>query len=551
MNYFHRCLLAMLVLAGMAAGVVAADRPNILFISADDHTSQAVGAYGRRLARLNPTPTIDSLARGGMLFENAFCSNSICTPARASFISGRYSHTTNTRDLDDSLDGEYHTLPRLLRRVGYQTAVVGKWHLTHEPVDFDYYCVLPGQGKYFDPSFVVRGEKPWPENLMQVSGKHSSDAVTDLSLEWLRTQRDTSKPFFLMHQYKAPHDFFEYAPRYEDYLADTEIPQPDSMWKAPKRFGSIATRGHADELVPHIGTSVTRRNPYRNYTQMYADEPSASDRAVAEQAYTTYLKKYLRCVKGVDDNLARLLKYLKQSGLLENTLIVYTADQGMMLGEHDYIDKRWMFDESMRTPLIMHYPGVISTEQRTDAIVENVDLAPTLLDFAGAKVPAEVQGRSFRTLCETGQEPAGWKQAAYYRYWMHIAHHDVPAHLGIRTKQHKLIYHYGMDFRDRGKVRTPPGWELYDMQADPLELNNVYDDPKYQSVVEQMKALLVETRERVGDTGEVYPDVEAVIQEFWDYDSRDREEAKEISAAYLQSRQGIRRYVPGENKHDK
>ena len=522
-----------------------------MLISSDDHTSQAVGAYGRRFAGLDPTPTIDSLARGGMLFENAFCSNSICTPSRACLISGRYSHTTNTRDLDDSLDGEYHTLPRQLRRAGYQTAVVGKWHLTHEPADFDYYCVLPGQGKYFDPSFVVRGANPWPKNVMQVRGKHSSDAITDLTLDWLRTKRDASKPFFLMHQYKAPHDFFEFAPRYSTYLAETEIPEPDSMWGPRKGFGSLATRGRNDELLSHIGTSVTRRNPYRNYTQMYADDPAKPAREVGELAYATYLRKYLRCVKGVDDNLARLLKYLRQAGLLKDTLIVYTSDQGMMLGEHDYIDKRWMFDESMRTPLIMHYPGVIASDKRTDAVVENVDLAPTLLDFAGAEIPPEVQGRSFRTLCESGREPADWKQVAYYRYWMHIAHHDVPAHLGIRTKEYKLIYFYGMDFRDRGKMRTPPCWELYDVKADPLELNNVYDDPKYQSVVAQMKDRLAETRERVGDTGEAYPKVEEVIQGFWDYDQRDREEAMEISGAYLRSRQGIRRYIPGENKHDK
>lgn len=534
-----------------AAVAEAVARPNILFIMSDDHTSQAIGAYGRRLAALNPTPTIDALARGGMLFENAFCSNSICTPSRACFISGRYSHQTDTRDLDDSLSPEYHTLPRQLRAAGYQTAVIGKWHLTHEPADFDYYCVLPGQGKYFNPSFQVRGTKPWPENLIQVQGKHSSDAITDLSLEWLRNGRNKSKPFFLMHQYKAPHDFFEFAPRYATYLEQTKIPQPTSLWRTSPGFGSLATRGSNNDLLPHIGTSVTRRNIYRNYTHMYADDPSLSDRGAGERAYDTYLRNYLRCVKGVDDNLARLFAYLKQTGLIESTIIVYTSDQGMMLGEHDYIDKRWMFDESMRTPLIMHHPTTIPASVRTDAIIENIDLAPTLLDFAGAKIPAEVQGRSFRTLCETGQESPDWKHEAYFRYWMHIAHHDVPAHLGIRTKHYKLIYYYGMDFRDRGKVRTPPGWELYDLKEDPLELNNVYDKPSYAKTVAELKGRLAAKRKRIGDNGQESGAVEQVIQEFWDYDQRDRQEALAISREYLESRQSIRRYIPGENKHDK
>ncbi|TWU67049.1 sulfatase [Crateriforma conspicua] len=529
----------------------ASGQPNILFIMSDDHTSQAIGAYQRRLAKVDPTPVLDQLAEGGMLLENSFCSNSICTPSRASVISGRYSHTTNTRDLDDSLSPEFHTLPRQLRAAGYQTAVIGKWHLTHEPVDFDHYCVLPGQGKYFDPFFQVRGETAWPDNLIQVKGKHSTDAITDLTLDWLANQRDADRPFFLMHHYKAPHDFFEYAPRYEDYLRDTDIPIPDSMWRQSAGFGSLATRGVNDQLLPHIGTSVTRRNPFRNYTHMYADDPSLSDRAAAVKAYQTYLKNYLRCVKGVDDNLGRLFDYLKRNDLFDNTIILYTSDQGMMLGEHDYIDKRWMFDESMRTPLIMHYPPAIPADVRTDAMIENIDLAPTLLDFADATIPPEVQGRSFRELCETGIEPEDWKQEAYYRYWMHVAHHDVPGHLGIRTKRYKLMFFYGMDFRDRGKPRTPPAWELYDLQSDPLELTNVVDDPDYADVVKDLKRRLAEKRELIGDTGSESAAVEAVIQQHWDDTPDDRAQARKISATYAKSRQGRRRYIPGENKHDK
>jgi len=550
-----RWMLCLVVLVAAGCEVAsnkkadASSRPNILFIMSDDHTSQGVGCYGGRLAALNPTPNIDGLAAQGMLFENAFCSNSICTPSRASTISGRYAHMTGTRDLDGTLAPKFHTLPRQLRAAGYETAVIGKWHLTHEPVDFDHYCVLPGQGKYFDPSFVVRGAKPWPANTKQVKGQHSTDAITDLTLQWLK-DRDDSKPFFLMHQYKAPHDFFEYAPRYEDYLEDAVIAEPATMRRTPDGYGSLATRGPDDLLAPHIGTSVTRRNAFRNYTHLYADDV-ADDHEAARQAYQTYVKRFLRCVKGVDDNVGRILAYLEETGLADNTIVVYCADQGFMLGEHDYIDKRWMLEESMRMPLIVRWPGHVGAGQVTDAIIENVDLCPTLLELGRASIPRSVQGRSFGGLLHTGEEPAGWKQAAYYRYWMHIAHHDVPAHVGIRTKTHKLIYYYGVDFRERGKPRTPPGWELYDLQADPQETTNLIDEPAHAELVLELKAQLRRTRQRVGDDGRAFPGVESIIEEFWDDNAADRARAAAIAKDYASYHRGKRRYVQGENKHDK
>jgi len=527
----------------------APSRPNILFIMSDDHTSQGIGCYGGRLQALDPTPNLDALAAQGMLFENAFCSNSICTPSRASVISGRYAHMTDTRDLDGTLAPRWHTLPRQLRAAGYQTAVIGKWHLTHEPVDFDHYCVLPGQGKYFDPSFCVRGDQPWPQNTMQVEGKHSTDAITDLTLEWLQT-RDASKPFFLMHQYKAPHDFFEYAPRYEHYLAQATIPEPSTLRSTPATYGSLATRGADGSLDAHVGTSVTRRNAFRNYTHMYADD-IADDGDATTQAYQAYVKRFLRCVKGVDDNLGRVLRHLEATGLADNTIVVYCADQGFMLGEHDYIDKRWMLEESMRMPLIVRWPERVPAGARADAIVENVDLAPTLLALAGADTPDTVQGRSFAELLRTGNEPEGWKQEAYYRYWMHIAHHDVPAHVGIRTKTHKLIYYYGCDFRDRGKPRTPPGWELYDLEADPHETVNLIDAPEHAELVAELKQRLAAKRAAVGDDGRAFPAVEAILQEHWNDDADDRRAAARIADEYAAFHRGKRRYVPGENKHDK
>jgi len=529
----HALLRIVPLILTLAAAGHAARKPNILFIMSDDHTSQAVGAYGGRLRKLNPTPTIDRLAREGVVLENAFCVNSICTPSRAAIMTGQYPHRNGVYDLGGKLETERQYLALEMKKAGYHTAMIGKWHLKMEPGAFDYYCVLPGQGKYHDPEFRVQGENPWPKNTIKFEGKHSSDAITDITLEWLQEGWDREKPFFLMHHYKAPHDFFDHAKRYDSYLADTLIPEPENMWKQPK-FGSIATRGHNDELLPHIGTSIGRRNPRRNYTQKWAKEPELTDEQAKRQAYNEYMRRYLRCVKGVDDNLARLFAYLREEDVMDNTVIMYTGDQGFMLGEHDYMDKRWMYEESMRMPFIVRYPKTIPAGTRTDAIVENVDYGPTMLDFAGVKTPAVMQGRSFRVACETGKAPPGWKQAAYYRYWMHMAHHDNPGHVGIRTKDFKLMFYYGCNYR--GENRTPPGWELYDLREDPGEVVNQYDNPKYASAVRELKAELAALRKRIGDTGEDYPEVEAIVQEFWNYDEAARRKATEISHAYLESR---------------
>ena len=540
--FFSTWSLILLLLVNAAK----AKRPNVLFIMSDDHTAQAIGAYGSRLSKLNPTPTIDRLAKEGMLFENAFCSNSICAPSRATILTGQYAHTCGVHDLRGSIESGRQYLAIEMKKAGYQTAMIGKWHLKKEPADFDYYCVLPGQGKYHDPEFRIRGEKKWPKNLIKFEGSHSSDAVTDQTLRWLKEGRDDSKPFFLMHHYKAPHDYFEHAHRYNEYLADVGIPQPESLHKphSPK-FGSIATRGYQDELVRHIGTSIGNRNPRRSYAQDLPqkfpqdyptdyDSSKLSDRQIKDMAYNVYLRKYLRCVKGVDDNLKRLFKYMDETGIMDNTVIIYTGDQGFMLGEHDYQDKRWMYEESMRMPFLIRYPAKIKAGSRTDAVVGNVDYAPTILDFAGVKKPLYMQGHSFKSICETGNEPENWTNEAYYRYWMHMAHHDNPGHVGIRTKQFKLIYYYGADYQ--GINQTPPAWELYDMKRDPHELNNLYDDPSYRDKMKDLKKRLAALRKRVGDNGEDFPKTEKVVQEFWDYDRADREKARNISGEFLKRR---------------
>lgn len=524
------CCTAVCLLGSIAAA--AEKRPNILYIMADDHTTQAIGAYGSRLAKLNPTPVIDTLAKEGMLFEHCYVTNSICVPSRACVITGQYNHVNGCFTLREHLPPERHYLAIEMRKAGYTTAIIGKWHLGEEP-NFDYYKVLPGQGRYFDPQFRDKNAPgEWPKNMVEMKG-HSSDCIADSALEWLKN-RPKDKPFFLMLHFKAPHDFFQYAPRYESYLADVEIPEPETLWHQPN-FGSIATRGYNDELVRFIGTSIGRRHVFRNYTQKWANDPSLTDDEAKHQAYQAYLKAYLRCVKGVDDNLKRVFGYLKEQGVFDNTVILYTGDQGMMLGEHDYQDKRWMYEESERMPLLVRWPGHIPAGSRTDAIVENVDFAPTMLDFAGVPTPEYMQGRSFKSILLTGKEPEDWKKAAYYRYWMHLAHHWNPSHLGIRTKRYKLIYYYGCDMN--GENRTPPGWELYDHLKDPFETTNVYDDPAYGDVVKLLKAQLAELKRKVGDNEEGMPAVKKIVEEFWDYDEADRQKAIEISHQYAAEQQ--------------
>jgi arylsulfatase A-like enzyme len=490
----------------LAWAATADKRPNILYIMADDHAAHAISAYGSRLAKVAPTPNIDRLAREGILFENCFCTNSICVPSRATILTGQYSQTNGALDLTGGLEPQKQYLPRLMKQAGYETAMIGKWHLQYEPA-FDYYCVLPGQGSYFNPVLIESGGQ-WPNNVKRFAGYdslHCSDVVTDLSLEWLKG-RDTSKPFFLMHHFKAPHDNFENAERYDWLFNDVDIPEPDSLWNNGNN-GSQATKG--------TGTSIGKRNTRRNMGMHTFVDQSLPDEQYKRIAYQRYLKKYLRCVRGVDDNVGRLFAYLDKSGLMDNTVIIYTSDQGLMLGEHDYIDKRWMYEESMRMPFLARYPMMIQPGTRTDEIINNTDFAPTILALAGVETPGYMQGRSFVPLLK-GQTPPNWRTSTYYRYWMHMAHHDNPAHFGVRTKEYKLIFFYGRNYKKGGPKPTQLGWELYDMKNDPHEINNLYGDPKYASVVRTLKTELLRLRQKYNETDEKYPDIQKVIDQYWD-----------------------------------
>ncbi|ARV16962.1 acetylglucosamine-6-sulfatase [Polaribacter sp. SA4-12] len=529
-------------------------KPNIIFIMADDHTSQGFGIYGSRLAKLNPTPTLDKVAKEGIIFNNCFVNNSICTPSRAAILTGQHSQANGVLDLEGVLPMEKQYLPQEIKKLGYQTALIGKWHLTAQP-NFDYYNIFTHhhqQGSYFDPWLTETGMNFTLWDDKNYEGKqykgHSSDIVTDITLDWLDKKRDPEKPFMLMYQFKAPHDNFAFAPRYKDYLEDTFIPEPESLYNN-KNNGSIATRGENGELLSVIGSSISKRNTVRNYVDIIWDEKlmeksnpdfdkskyindKMTDKEITSATYQEYIKRYLRCVKGVDDNVARVIKYLKENDLYDNTIIVYTGDQGFMLGEHDYMDKRWMYDESMRMPFFVRYPESIKPNTRTDAIINNTDFAPTLIEMAGGNVPDKMQGKSFKTILETGNEPENWQKSTYYRYWMHMAHkHANPAHFGIRTKTHKLIFYYGKYWVDTDNPdaewnkeswgndftnHTPAAWELYDLEKDPKEMNNVYNDANYKEIIAELKTELKNKRAELDEEdGDKFPHIQKVIDAHW------------------------------------
>ncbi len=497
-------------------------KPNILFIMSDDHTTQAFGIYGSRLSGLNPTPNLDQLASEGVIFDNLYCTNSICTPSRASIITGQYSQTNGVLDLMGSIPPDQQFLPMEIKKMGYQTAMIGKWHLVEEPSAFDYYNVLPGQGKYFDPPTREKGKGEWPENITKHVG-HSSDVITDITLDWLRN-RDKSRPFFLMHHFKAPHDLFSNAQRYNSYLEEVEIPEPESLYNRGNH-GSVSTRGINDSLVNTIGASVSKRCNTWGLGRALNIDDELADNEYTHEVYQEFLKKYLRCVKGVDDNVKRILDYLKEEGIYDSTVILYTGDQGYFLGEHDYFDKRWMYEESMRMPLIVRFPSNSNIGSRSDILINNTDFAPTMIEIAGGEAPDYMQGISFlNTLL--GEKQKLQRQETYYRYWMHMAHNlGTPAHFGIRTKKYKLIFFYGVDYEDpprtdywgsQADIVTPPGWEFYDLEKDPHEMDNQYNNPEYSEIISELKTRLKAVRKELNETDINYPHIQEIIDKNWD-----------------------------------
>ena len=471
---------AALALQGVPAESACAEpgrRPNILFIMSDDHAAPAISAYGGFLAQAAPTPNIDRLAAGGMLFRNCFCTNSICTPSRAVIFTGVYSHRNGVYKFTP-LDQSQPTLPKFLRAAGYGTAFVGKWHLHSNPVGFDWWSILPGQGRYHDPQFVEMGDEHESGRVQR--GKrttypgHSSDVIADKALAYLKQRRPDDKPFMLCCHFKAPHDRWQHARRYAKLFDGESLPEPPTLLDDHE--------GRSDALrntLQYIGSS------WGHHTDFVAQTKHLEGAARVQAQYQLYIKDYLRCVRGVDDNVGRILDYLDEAGLAETTLVVYTSDQGFFLGEHGLYDKRFMYEEALRMPLLVRWPGKVPHGAVNEDLVLNLDFAPTLLAAAGTPAEDHMQGRSLLPVL-TGRTPADWRTSMYYRYY--FSHFKTEPHYGVRTRNHKLIYFHRLN-----------QWELFDLQRDPRELTNVYRQPAYRRIAAELKAELTRLQEHFGD----------------------------------------------------
>jgi arylsulfatase A-like enzyme len=521
-NHYVRALTFLLFAVifyscGDGSKEIKQSRPNILFIMADDHATNAISAYGSHLTTVFKTPNIDRLATEGIRMDRTYCVNAICTPSRATILTGQYGHINGVKTLSDAIPANAINVAGLLRDGEYETALFGKWHLKTEPFGFDYWKVAQGQGAYYDPIFKEIGTPYIASKNDPKTIGYYTDLVTDYALDWLKN-RKKDKPFAVFLHHKAPHGRWEPAKRHLNFLEDIEIPEPASLWE---------DFSHRSEASRTFGTSISHRlAPRRNMIDDVSSEKwkagpidvsGLNEKQQTKAAYQKYLKDYLRCVKAVDENVGRVLDYLDQAGLSKNTLVIYTSDQGMFLGEHDYFDKRWIFEEAFRMPFIARLPGKIQAGTNTEALCANIDFAPTLLDYAGLPIPDSMQGRSFSGILETGIKPDGWRNSIYYRYWMHLAHHQIPGHYGIRTDRYKLVFFYGLPLGSSGSVnkQTPAGWELYDLQNDPKEVNNVYSNPDYKEVIEQLKLELIGLKDNYKDYDNIYPELQKVISEHW------------------------------------
>ena len=453
--------LALLILATILTGQATADdRPNIVFIFSDDHAPHAIGAYDGWLKSVNPTPNIDKLASQGMLFKNSFCTNSICGPSRAVIMTGKHSHKNGFMNNGNSFDWNQQTFPKLLQKTGYTTALYGKSHLKGKPQGFDDWKVLPGQGLYYNPDMIT------PEGRKKIEG-HCTDVVTDLAVQWLKEGRDSDKPFMLMVQHKAPHRNWMPAPRHLHLYDDIDIPEPktlfDRWWDnaKPARYQELEIDRHMHlnfdlfvDLTKEFDSKAIEgqfdRSAWRNMQRMtpeqlkiWHDAYAPKDKDFHERKLTCddlvrwkfqrYAKNYLRCVKGVDESVGTIMDTLKELNVDDNTIVIYSSDQGFYIGDHGWFDKRWMYEESLKMPLIVKWPGVTAAGSKSEQMVQNLDYGETFLDIAGAAIPEDMQGRSLVPLLK-GEKPTDWRKSIYYHYYEYPSVHMVPRHYGVRTE---------------------------------------------------------------------------------------------------------------------
>ncbi len=488
MTHLRLALLA----AFLPVVAAAADRPNIVFVMADDHAAHAIGAYG---SRVNTTPNIDRLAQEGLVMTNTFVTNSICTPSRAAILTGQYAHR-NGVPVFNRFDSSRQTVARLLQAGGYHTVMIGKWHLGSDPQGFDRWEILPGQGAYFDPVlYTADGER-------QYTGRYVSDVVTDLAIDAIKA-RPADRPFFLMLHHKAPHRPWQPDERHRAQFADRWIPEPATLWddyatrasalrQNEQRVADDLTRRDLKLTPPEGMDEASRRTWLATRTQSVnvvrdGREVELTGEALVRWKYQRYLQDYLATVQSIDDSMGRLLDFLETAGLARNTLVIYTSDQGFFLGDHGLYDKRFMYEESLRMPFLVRWPAAIAPGGRNDAMALNVDFAPTFLDAAGLPVPADMQGRSLLPVFR-GATPADWRTSMYYRYYHDPGDHDTRAHYGVRTRTHKLIAYWKSD-----------EWELFDLVHDPQELHNLYGQPGHEAITAQLTKELVRLKRELGD----------------------------------------------------
>ena len=460
--------------------------PNFLFIMSDDHAAHAMSCYG---SRINRTPNLDRIADGGMRFDNCFCTNSICTPSRAAILTGTWNHVNGVTTLATHMDNRLPTFVKTLQAAGWQTGIFGKWHLgtgpAHCPGGFDDWAVLPGQGIYHNPTFIFKGPDGGQRRVVE---GYTTDIITDMCLDWL-DGRDRERPFMLMCHHKAPHRPWVTDDAHASMFLNEDVPEPDTL------------QDDYSERAAAAATAQMRVGVHMNDTDVKAEMPRDMPEAeLRSWAYQRYIKDYLRVVASIDDNVGRLLDWLDEQGLAEDTVVVYTSDQGFFLGDHGWYDKRFMYEESLRMPLVMRCPRRIGAGGVSADMVLNVDFAPTFLELAGLEPDEGIQGRSFAPVL-AGDTPSDWRQSFYYRYWMHRSHHNVFAHYGVRTHRHKLIYYYADGLGHSGSVgkRHDPEWELFDLQEDPAELQNIVDRPDMADTVAELKDELHRLQAEVGD----------------------------------------------------